>query len=193
MGAYLWAVNNSFCTNTILKATLFLTLTCFGFFLVICTSYQLIDEIENILCPKKDAYKFDCSSLFFFCAYSSAVIHIEGFIVKLLLPLCKSWNQKYLVLPRHCKISRCILWPLCCSLHFQFLLELSLSHELAAPLMRKPEIAGHHIFLALGNPDVLLKSDLSILLYCCPVWILMQSPSWLFLLSYKLVTPWFTF
>lgn len=83
---------------------------------------------------KKRCIHFDSSNLFFFfCAYSSAVISIEGFIVKLLLPLCESLTQKYLLLPCHSRISRCILWPLCCSLLFQFLLELSPSRELLLP------------------------------------------------------------
>lgn len=177
-----------------LKATLYLPLT---FVLVFfpCNWYFLPIKRWDGKHPlsKNRCIQFWFQQPFFFCAYSSAMISIEGFIVKLLLPSCKSWNQKYLLLPRHCRISRCILWPLCCSLHFQFLLELSSSHELAAPFMRKPEIAVLYIFLALGNHDVLLQSDLCIITYCCPVWILMQNFSRLFLLSYNLVTLWFTF
>lgn len=82
--AYLWAVNNCFHTSTMPQATLLNSDFCICFCLV--DFYQLIDEIESILCPKNCTFWFQQP---FFSAYSSAMITIGGFVVNFLLPLCK--------------------------------------------------------------------------------------------------------
>lgn len=83
--AYLWAVNNCFHTSTMPQATLLNSDFCICFL-----SCQFLPvnrwDWKHPLSKKLHMFWFQQP---FFSAYSSAMITIGGFVVNLLLPLCK--------------------------------------------------------------------------------------------------------